>query len=65
MANSTLAMHSKSAEIHDNHNVTVQYEPTGSRQVARLRCLDCNTHLKWLSQSQAQEICRVLGDPEH
>lgn len=59
-----LRMKPEIAERHQNHRVFVQYQPAGDRHRAQLRCRDCNAWLKWLNPSQAQEICRVLGDPD-
>jgi hypothetical protein len=52
------------AKRHLGHRVFVQYQPEGHTHRAQLRCIDCNAWLKWLSNSQAQEICSVLGDPD-
>jgi hypothetical protein len=49
---------------HLGHRIWVQYQPEGHKHRAQLRCRDCNAWLKWLSVGQAEEICRVLGDPD-
>ena len=64
MAKSTLSMKPQLAQQHHDHRMWVQYESANGPHRAQLRCRDCNTWLKWLSESQAQEICRVLGDPD-
>lgn len=64
MAKSTLQMAPKLFQRHNNHRVSVQYQPDGSPHRAQLRCIDCNAWLKWLSESQAREIRLVLGDPD-
>lgn len=64
MTNTTLQMKPQLAERHQDHRVFVQYQPASSPHRAQLRCRDCNAWLKWLNLSQAQEICRVLGDPD-
>lgn len=64
MATNALRMKPQLAKRHQNHGMFVQYQPDGHTHRAQLRCRDCNAWLKWLSTSQAQEICSVLGDPE-
>jgi hypothetical protein len=64
MTTNALRMKPQLAERHQNHGMFVQYHDTTGPHRAQLRCRDCNAWLKWLSAEQAQEICRVMGDPD-
>jgi len=41
---------------HNNHQVRVHLTRGLGPHYAALRCVDCNRHIQWLSQSQAQQI---------
>jgi hypothetical protein len=41
---------------HDTHAVRVHLTRPGSKHYAALRCVDCNTHIQWLSQQDAKKL---------
>jgi hypothetical protein len=41
---------------HETHAVSVHLTKPGSKHYAALRCVECNTHIQWLSQQDAEII---------
>jgi len=41
---------------HDTHTVRVHLTKPGSKHYAALRCVECNTHIQWLSNKDAEII---------
>jgi hypothetical protein len=41
---------------HDTHSVTIHLTKPGSKHYAALRCVDCNKHIQWLSQQDAERL---------
>jgi hypothetical protein len=41
---------------HDNHSVKIHLTKEGSKHYAALRCVECNTHIQWLSQQDANKL---------
>jgi hypothetical protein len=41
---------------HDAHTVRVHLTKPGSKHYAALRCVDCNTHIQWLSNTATNEL---------
>jgi len=44
---------------HDAHSVRVHLTKPGSKHYAALRCVECNTHIQWLSQKDAEKLSGV------
>ena len=45
---------------HDDHAVKIHLTKPNSTHYAALRCVDCNTHIQWLSKLQANEL-KTIG----
>jgi L-rhamnose mutarotase len=41
---------------HDTHTVSIHLTKPGSKHYAALRCVDCNKHIQWLSQQDAEQL---------
>lgn len=41
---------------HESHSVKVHLCKSGSKHYAALRCVDCNTHIQWLSKQDAEKL---------
>jgi hypothetical protein len=41
---------------HDSHAVSIHLTKPNSKHHAALRCLECNVHIQWLSQTEAGAI---------
>ena len=41
---------------HETHAVKVHLTKPGSKHYAALRCVECNTHIQWLSQQDTKQI---------
>jgi hypothetical protein len=41
---------------HETHAVTVHLTKPGSKHYAALRCVECNTHIQWLSKQDAEQL---------
>lgn len=41
---------------HDNHQIRIHLTRGFGPHYAALRCVDCNKHIQWLSQSQTLEL---------
>jgi hypothetical protein len=44
---------------HDTHAVSVHLTKPGSKHYAALRCVECNKHIQWLSQQDAEKLSGV------
>ena len=51
--------HEKIYNKHKNHAVWLQ--PGSGPHAYELRCRECNTHIQWISQSQAQVLVAECG----
>lgn len=47
---------------HDSHDVKIHKTKPGSKHYAALRCVECNTHIQWLSFSDFIELHRHGSD---
>ena len=47
---------------HDSHTVRIHLTKPGSKHYAALRCVDCNTHIQWLSFSDYIELHKSGSD---
>jgi hypothetical protein len=45
---------------HDSHTVSIHLTKPDSKHYAALRCVECNTHIQWLSQFETNDI-KLLG----
>ena len=45
---------------HNTHTVRVHLTKPGSKHYAALRCVDCNTHIQWLSVNESNQL-ETLG----
>jgi hypothetical protein len=41
---------------HDSHTVRIHLTKVGSKHYAALRCVDCNTHIQWLSAFESSQL---------
>jgi hypothetical protein len=41
---------------HETHTVSVHLTKPGSKHYAALRCVECNKHIQWLSQQDAEKL---------
>lgn len=41
---------------HNSHTVRVHLTKPGSKHYAALRCVECNTHIQWLSKLDADKL---------
>jgi hypothetical protein len=41
---------------HDHHKVRIHLTKETSKHYAALRCVNCNTHIQWLSRPQADYL---------
>ena len=41
---------------HETHSVSIHLCKPGSKHYAALRCIQCNTHIQWLSQQDAEQL---------
>jgi hypothetical protein len=41
---------------HDSHTVRIHLTKPGSKHYAALRCVECNTHIQWLSIYDAKKL---------
>lgn len=41
---------------HENHTVSIHLTKPDSKHYAALRCVECNTHIQWLSRQDAEII---------
>jgi hypothetical protein len=41
---------------HDHHQVKIHLTKPNSKHYAALRCVECNTHIQWLNQIDAQSL---------
>lgn len=44
---------------HDLHTVRIHLTKPNSKHHAALRCVDCNTHIQWLSLLQTHDIAEL------
>jgi hypothetical protein len=45
---------------HDNHAVRIHKTKLDSKHYAALRCVDCNTHIQWLSNFETDQL-KAMG----
>lgn len=45
---------------HDTHTVRIHLTKPNSKHHAALRCVDCDTHIQWLSDNQTNQV-KSLG----
>jgi hypothetical protein len=45
---------------HDNHAVRIHKTKSDSKHYAALRCVDCNTHIQWLSNFETDQL-KAMG----
>ncbi len=47
---------------HDNHQIQVHLTRGRGPHYAALRCVKCNKHIQWLSESQANQIRQLIKE---
>jgi len=44
---------------HDTHSVRIHKTKPGTKHYAALRCVDCNTHIQWLSKIETNSLQQI------